>query len=153
MRKLKLKKLDNSEISIEVPENILVKDMRKIVELKSGIPENLQRIIYKAKLLKDENRLNEYIKEDGETLHLIKKPMPSSEGAQGAGAGQEATSGPQPTSAGAGVPGGMPNMGGAPFNLNSMLSGILGPQGAGGASDANISIQIGGNGGAMPNLS
>ena len=41
MRKLKLKKLVNSEISIEVPENILVKDMRKIVELKSGIPENL----------------------------------------------------------------------------------------------------------------
>lgn len=74
-------------------------------------------------------------------MHLIKKPMPSSEGASGASAGQEATSGPQPTSAGAGMPGG------APFNLNSMLSGILGPQGAGGGSDANISIQIGGNGG------
>lgn len=79
--------------------------------------------------------------------------MPSSEGAPGAGAGQGATSGPQPTSAGAGVPGGVPNLGGAPFNLNSMLSGILGPQGAGGGPDANISIQIGGNGGAMPNLS
>ena len=155
MRKLKLKKLDNSEISIEVPENILVKDMRKIVELKSGIPENLQRIIYKAKLLKDENRLNEYIKEDGETLHLIKKPMPSSEGAQAASGGQQATGGPQPASAGAGMPGGVPNLG-AGLNLNSMLAGILGPQGAGGAgggSDANISIQIGGSGGAMPNLS
>lgn len=40
MRTLKLKKLDNSTLTIEVPEDILVKDMRKIIELKSGIAEN-----------------------------------------------------------------------------------------------------------------
>jgi hypothetical protein len=74
MRTLKLKKLDNTTVTIEVPEDILVKDMRKIIELKSGIPENQQRLIYKAKLLKDEIKLNEVIKEDNETVHLIKKP-------------------------------------------------------------------------------
>ena len=75
MRTLKLKKLDNSTLTIEVPEDILVKDMRKIIELKSGIAQNQQRLIYKAKLLKDEFRLNEVIKEDNETIHLIKKPQ------------------------------------------------------------------------------
>ena len=138
MRKLKLKKLDGSEITIEVPEDILVKDMRKIVELKSGIAENMQRIIYKAKLLRDDQRLNEYIKEDGETLHLIKKAA-ADEGApqaSSAGGAQSSNAGPSGNS-GAGA---QPNPGAAPFNLNSMLSGILGPQGAGSGADANISI-------------
>jgi hypothetical protein len=48
--------------------------MRKIVALRSGIPEDQQRIIYKAKLLKDEEPLSTYVKEDNETLHLIRKP-------------------------------------------------------------------------------
>ena len=50
--------------------------MRKIIALKSGIPENHQRLIYKAKLLKDDDKLSAYIKDDNETLHLIKKPPP-----------------------------------------------------------------------------
>jgi len=49
--------------------------MRKIIALKSGIPENMQRLIYKAKLLKDDDTLDVYIQADGETLHLIKKPV------------------------------------------------------------------------------
>jgi len=49
--------------------------MRKEIEEKSGIPENQQRIIYKAKLMKDEDLLSEFIKDDGETVHLVKKPF------------------------------------------------------------------------------
>ena len=101
MRLIKLKQIDNSEFTIEVPNDvsiicnihnftlnvqIKITDMRKIIALKSGIPENQQRLIYKAKLLKDEDSLLEYIKEDGETLHLIKKP-PAVPGSQ-ASAGQ-----------------------------------------------------------------
>lgn len=51
-----------------------VSEMRKVISDKSGIPENMQRLIYKAKLLKDEDMLSAYINEDGETLHLIRKP-------------------------------------------------------------------------------
>lgn len=48
--------------------------MRKVITEKSGIPENMQRLIYKAKLLKDEDLLSAFVNEDGETLHLIRKP-------------------------------------------------------------------------------
>ena len=48
--------------------------MRKIIKMKSGIDENQQRLIYKAKLLKDDQQLSEMINEDGEVIHLIKKP-------------------------------------------------------------------------------
>jgi hypothetical protein len=38
------------------------------------VPIDRQRLIYKAKLLSDDQALGYYIKEDGETLHLVKKP-------------------------------------------------------------------------------
>ena len=73
--------------------------MRKIVALKSGIPENEQRIIYKAKVLKDEDLLTVYVNQDGETLHLVQKA--SSQPNQPAG---------QP--AASSQPSGVPNPGG-----------------------------------------
>jgi hypothetical protein len=35
--------------------------MRKIISMKSSIPPDQQRLIYKAKLLKDEDSLEDYI--------------------------------------------------------------------------------------------
>jgi Ubiquitin family len=52
----------------------LIDEFRKIVEEKSQIPPDRQRLIYKAKLLQDGQALSTYIKEDGEALHLVKKP-------------------------------------------------------------------------------
>ena len=79
LRTIKLKQIDNSEFEIQVPHNIKIVDMRQIIALKSGIPANQQRLIYKAKLLKDEDKLTDYVNEDGETLHLIKKPPTAAE--------------------------------------------------------------------------
>lgn len=155
MRTLKLKKLDNTTVTIEVPEDILVKDMRKIIELKSGIPENQQRLIYKAKLLKDEFKLNDVIKEDNETVHLIKKPQDASEPASSSTAQSS-----QP-SAGVRFPPGPGQMGGQmpPLgNLNSLLSGMFPPPGGNAqtatSADGTASISISmGPGGGIPNLS
>lgn len=40
LRTIKLKQIDNTEIEIQVPHDIKISDMRKIIALKSGIPEN-----------------------------------------------------------------------------------------------------------------
>jgi len=51
-----------------------VKDLKLVLHEKSAVPADRQRLIYKAKLLSDDHPLSNYIKEDGETLHLVKKP-------------------------------------------------------------------------------
>jgi hypothetical protein len=37
----------------------------------SGIEENMQRLLFRANLLKDDTKLSDYVKEDGQTVHLI----------------------------------------------------------------------------------
>jgi len=51
-----------------------VAEFKKLLEERSQVPTDRQRLIYKAKLLSDDQLLGLYIKEDGETLHLVKKP-------------------------------------------------------------------------------
>lgn len=57
-----------------------------MIEEKTTVPKDRQRLIYKAKLLADEQPLSNYskdissnyiflVKENGETLHLVKKPV------------------------------------------------------------------------------
>lgn len=59
--------------------------MRKIIQEKTGVAPEKQRLIYKAKLLKDELPLSDYsnilyfiiinvVKEEGETIHMVKRP-------------------------------------------------------------------------------
>jgi hypothetical protein len=39
---------------------MVIGELRKVIEEKTGVEVNRQRLIYKAKLLKDELRLNDY---------------------------------------------------------------------------------------------
>jgi hypothetical protein len=65
----------------------MVSELRKVIEQKTNVPFDRQRLIYKAKLLVDDQPLSTYgeyflsfinflVKESGETLHLVKKPAP-----------------------------------------------------------------------------
>lgn len=38
----------------------MISDLRKVIEEKTSVPSDRQRLIYKAKLLKDELKLSEY---------------------------------------------------------------------------------------------
>jgi len=57
-----------------VDPNIIIAELRKEIEKHTSVPHDRQRLIYKAKLLVDEQPLSTYIKEDGETIHMVKKP-------------------------------------------------------------------------------
>lgn len=39
--------------------------MRKLLVSASGIEENMQRLLFRANLLKDDTKLSDYVKEDG----------------------------------------------------------------------------------------
>ena len=52
---------------------MLVKDFRVLVHQKTGLVPELQRLIYRAKLFVDDEKISEYIKEDDQTIHLVKK--------------------------------------------------------------------------------
>jgi ubiquilin len=74
MRHLKIKSIDGQTYELTVPKDILISEFRKAIEEKTQVPHDRQRLIYKAKLLADELPLSHYVKEDGESIHLVKKP-------------------------------------------------------------------------------
>lgn len=64
--RVKFKKIDNTECELELPQDILIEDMREILAKhdKIQIPADQMRILYKAKLLKDGHKLSEYVTEE-----------------------------------------------------------------------------------------
>eukprot|EP00347_Sterkiella_histriomuscorum_P022410 403338593 len=75
-RLIKIKSIDGSVLEIRVDPNITVAEFRKVIQQHTQVAPELQRLIYKAKLLADEQPLSTYIKEDGETIHMVKRPAP-----------------------------------------------------------------------------
>ena len=43
----------------------MIQDLRKLLVGPSGIEENMQRLLFRANLLKDGTKLSDYVKEDG----------------------------------------------------------------------------------------
>ena len=58
----------------------MISDFRKIVETSTNVKTTQQRLIYKARLLKDEQKLSEFVKEDDDTIHLVVKPEQQPQG-------------------------------------------------------------------------
>jgi hypothetical protein len=88
-RRLKIKTLDDKVFALECPcdvkcllltAQILISELRKNIAAVTQIVPAQQRLIYKARLLKDDMKLSEVVKEDNEIIHLIARtePPPSS---------------------------------------------------------------------------
>lgn len=71
--KVKFKKIDNTECELELPVDMPIEELRETLAKheKINVPANQMRILYRAKLLKDGHKLNEYVTEDGQTIHVI----------------------------------------------------------------------------------
>jgi ubiquilin len=52
--------------------SITVLEFKEIIAQKISVPANLQRLIYKGRVLKDESTLSSYNIDDGQTIHLVK---------------------------------------------------------------------------------
>ncbi|KAL0904919.1 hypothetical protein M5K25_027083 [Dendrobium thyrsiflorum] len=68
---INIKTLDSRTFSLRVNKNIPVPALKEMIVTTIGVPPEQQRLIYRGKVLKDEQLLSELHMEDGDTLHLV----------------------------------------------------------------------------------
>ena len=54
-----------------VGSEILIIELKSKIEEVTNVPKDRQRLVYMAKLLKDEDSLSKYITEDDNTVHMM----------------------------------------------------------------------------------
>ena len=76
-RTIKLKTLDNNKmIELTVDSDINIKELKKIISEKfDNIAIERERLIFKGKLLKDNEKLSDHINKDNEIIHLMFKTI------------------------------------------------------------------------------
>jgi len=68
---LKIKMLKGGVLTVSVDPNATVQQLKEMVQEKEGVAVDRQRIIYKGKVLKNEQRLSHFKIEDGDTVHMV----------------------------------------------------------------------------------
>ena len=63
--KVSFKTLQNQVYELEVPEDINVGELKKLVAEKSGMQHDQINLLYRAVRFADDKKLNEYVKEEG----------------------------------------------------------------------------------------
>ncbi|KAJ0952253.1 putative Ubiquitin domain-containing protein [Helianthus annuus] len=70
---INIKTLDSQLHNFIVDKNMLVSTFKETITSEVGLPVDQQRLIFRGKVLKDEDRLSEYHVESGHTLHLVNR--------------------------------------------------------------------------------
>lgn len=136
---IKCSNATTSEVAIDAL-TITVLELKEKIAEKLQIPSVQQRLIFKGKVLKDENSLEFYEVIEGSTIHLVKGAVKSSDGTSASPASNTASSNiPSSSSVPTNNPFGVPTAGGygnpnAAFNPMTM-NGFGG--GGGGFGDMN----------------
>lgn len=73
--KIKIKTLDNKELELEIESNLSVLDLKKLIEKRSNIPSDRQRIIYQGRVLLDDKKVSDYDVMNETVLHLVAMPQ------------------------------------------------------------------------------
>ena len=121
--------MDGQVTDFETDANITVEELKREIESKIHVPVHRQRLIYKSKLLKEDQRLSDHITKDGEAIHLM--AMSEEQARSRSGNQRESRQGAQPSAqpnaAGPGLFGqGAPHgaQGADPFS--GMINGLFG---------------------------
>ncbi|KAI0489053.1 hypothetical protein KFK09_028894 [Dendrobium nobile] len=101
---INIKTLDSRTFSLRVNKNIPVPDLKEMIVTTIGVPPEQQRLIYRGKVLKDEQLLSELHMEDGDTLHLVLRQPTLSQPTSSTGAAEASrASSSQANDSGSGV--------------------------------------------------
>ncbi|PIA39642.1 hypothetical protein AQUCO_02600238v1 [Aquilegia coerulea] len=76
---INVKTLDSQIYRFRVERNMSVPSLKEKVASASGVPVEQQRLIFRGKVLKDDQLLSEYHVEDGDTLHLVVRQLVQSQ--------------------------------------------------------------------------
>ena len=72
--KLQFKVSSGPSFEQDIPASATVAELKKLVAAASSIPDTQQRVIYKGRILKDSDTLQQHGVESGHTIHLVKGP-------------------------------------------------------------------------------
>lgn len=70
--KLTLRQNSGSQFDVEVDPTATIKELKQACQDGAGMPADEMRLIFKGKILKDEQTLTDYKIENGCTIHLVK---------------------------------------------------------------------------------
>lgn len=68
---LKIQSLDNSQIEVLVHSDMLVSELKSLIHSQVRVPIERQRLLYKAKLLRNANTLQSYLIDSTSTVNLV----------------------------------------------------------------------------------
>lgn len=71
---LKVKTINDEVHLIHVDHDMIISDVKTRVKVVTAIPEERQRLIFKGRVLQDEDTVEEYQIEDGQTIHMVARP-------------------------------------------------------------------------------
>ncbi|KAJ7295491.1 hypothetical protein O6H91_Y185100 [Diphasiastrum complanatum] len=143
---IKIKMLDSSTHTICVNKDLAIPTLKEQLALVLGVPAQQQRLIFRGKVLKDDQLLSSYNVEDGDSLHLVVRQIvePGAVNSEGVTTSQESQDGAsmparaRPTQVTHSVVLGTINItnageGGLP-DLNRIVSAVLNSVGSGNTS-------------------
>ncbi|KAK7367210.1 hypothetical protein VNO80_09219 [Phaseolus coccineus] len=120
---------NGSKFSVQISLDSLVRSFKDVVARNCDIPADQQRLIYKGRILKDDQTLQSYGLEADHTVHLVRGFAPSNNTGGTNGGGANTTTANTTRSAGANEGGGL---GGPGFGA-SLFPGLGGNNGMGGS--------------------
>uniref|UniRef100_A0A7S4T0H8 Ubiquitin-like domain-containing protein n=1 Tax=Alexandrium monilatum TaxID=311494 RepID=A0A7S4T0H8_9DINO len=156
-----VKCIDGSTTKLEVPSDLRGSDVKELIAERLGVPMDRQRLIFRGRVLKDDDIVGQHISENGLTLHMVQRPgpPPGADAARSSAAQPAGGEGPAPPDGqpqpgqvhfqftqadGGGIPLGMPQV-----DLSQVLGTVFGAVGRGaglGVHAAPIDVGFAGGG-------
>ncbi|KAF4667592.1 hypothetical protein FOL47_003476 [Perkinsus chesapeaki] len=87
-----IKKVDGTTVEVSIDNTATVTDLKKLVQERTEIPKESQRLIFRGQILSDETTLKDSgLNEDGLTVHLVRHLVPPPHPKAPAATGQQQT--------------------------------------------------------------
>lgn len=99
---INIKTLDSQLYSFRVKKKLPVPALKEQIATTIGVPLEQQRLIYRGKVLKDDQFLSDHSVEDGDTLHLVARPQVQSQHTSSAAASNASRTSSQANDSGTG---------------------------------------------------
>ncbi|KAL5702993.1 hypothetical protein ACHQM5_028140 [Ranunculus cassubicifolius] len=85
---INVKTLESQVYSFQVNKNMSIPALKEKVASETGVPAEQQWLIFRGKVLKDDQMLSGYHVEDGDTFHLVVRPLVQSQTSTGPSSGE-----------------------------------------------------------------
>jgi len=141
-----IKCIDGTITKLEVPSDLRGSDIKELIAHQLDVPVARQRLIFRGRVVKDDDIIGQHITENGLTLHMVQRPASGAEastsmGGDEVGAHAQMQPGPQVhfqfTTPDGNVQGGMPQV-----DLTQILGTVFGAVGRGAQQGAGVGAVV-----------